>query len=134
MQPDPFTSLLSQYGWAALFVFFAVSQVWPWFKDQVYPSRVNKHKQDEQAATLDRERLSKLEERQVAAFERVAGAVESLSQNTIVINERVAHLTMMSDTHITETSQAITEMRERTAYMRNEIPAQTKPRGKKTPE
>jgi ATP-dependent phosphoenolpyruvate carboxykinase len=115
-------------------MFFVVSQVWPWFKDQVYPSRVNKHKQDEQVAILDRERLSKLEERQVAAFERVAGAVESLSQNTIVINERVAHLTMMSDTHITETSQAITEMRERTAYMRNEIPAQTKPRGKKIPE
>ena len=134
MTPDPFTSLLSQYGWAAVLVFFVVSQVWPWFANKVYPSRIDKRKRDDQIIINDRERLSKLEERQVAAFERVAGAVESLSLNTIITNERLANLTTMSGAHVAETTQAIAEMKERTVYLKTDTSAQSKPRGKKPPE
>lgn len=106
MTPDPFTLVWQQYGWLGFVGYVMVREVWPFVRDRVWPERVKQ-------ARTERERLNRLEERQVEAFEAIGKSVQDMSTAIVLNNERLSTLIASHSLHVRETTEAITLIRER---------------------
>ncbi len=105
--PDPIATLLHDYGWAGVFLWLAIRDVWPFLRDRLFPAAI-----EERKARL--ERVAKLEERQVIASEVIANAVVEMKLAMVSTNERLNELRSAQAEHHKATNDAITLMRERT--------------------
>jgi hypothetical protein len=122
MQPDPLAMLLHDYGWSAVLLWFAVREVWPWLRDRLLPQYISARKQKVEDDAIYRKRVETLESRQVAAFEKVAAAVEDLSKAMVLSNERMGNLVTNHGDHDMATRTGLTTLLARSD------PNPTKPR------
>lgn len=83
-----FVDVFHDYGWSIVLFIFVIDKVWPWLTEKYIPDR------NKQIAHVQ-ERIEKLEERQVAAYEKMAEVQEAMSHQIIVINERLAAMVVM---------------------------------------
>ena len=125
---DPLLEALKGYGIFAIMAYLIVREVGPWLRDRVFPSYVEERKRRADAETAERERLKRLEERQVAAFDKIAEVVEALQISQARTDERLLQLLGGFAQHDTETRQAIVDMRQRTAVMDLNPPSRPRPR------
>jgi hypothetical protein len=84
--------VLHNYGWAGVIMYLTVKELWPFLKEKLFPAYVEEKKRRAEQTTRDRERLEKLEERQVTAFEQVAQAVNVIKETLAVNNERLNNI------------------------------------------
>jgi len=85
-------AVLAQYGWAGVILWIVVERLGPLARDWIVPERAAARRKRERADEQERERLKNLEERQVAAFEKVADALAQLSRSYELVSERMSHV------------------------------------------
>lgn len=107
-----------RYGWMGFLGYVMVREIWPFVSRKVWPEQVRK-------ARDERDRLSKMEERQLMAEERQVSAIEimgkAVQDMTVAItsnNERLSTLIAGHAVHTMEMTDAIMLMRERTGSQR----------------
>lgn len=115
---DPLLLVWQQYGWVGFLGYFIYREVWPFVSSKVWPEKVKQ-------AKAERDRIAKLEERQLDAEDRQVTAIEAMGQSvhemTVAIatnNERLSTLIAGHAIHAQETTQSIALMRERTGPTR----------------
>ena len=111
MEVNTFGEFVKTYGWLVLLVYFLIERVWPWMSQEFFPQRFAERLSGAQ-------RIQTLEERQVAANEKIAQAVVDMTVAITSMNEKVSQLMTMHIEHDRETSEGIAVMRERTAAKR----------------
>lgn len=105
------TEILHNWGWAGVIVFLFFERGLPFLKEAVMPEyRANRERQAK-AYQEERERIKILEERQAAAFDRIAAAVEQLVVSTVLTNEKVSQLSADLAAHDQRTLAAVSELR-----------------------
>ena len=116
MMNDPLVLAWQQYGWLGFLGYVMIREVWPFMREKVWPEKVKQ-------ARAERERLAKLEERQLDAEDRQVKAFEAMGQSvhemTVAIttnNERLYALIAGHAIHAQDTANAIALMRERTGF------------------
>lgn len=129
------TDMLKEYGWIGVLVYYAVKELWPFFKKKVFPAQVRAHEAEVKLQSEQLKWTRDMEERRVQAMENASKAMiehsrsvdEALrrmsdtitSQNQqvslaiTVQNERVSQLLVAHQKHDSFTIQAIGEMRAR---------------------
>jgi hypothetical protein len=125
---DPLLEALKGYGIFAIMAYLIVREVGPWLRDRVFPSYVEERKRRADAETVERERLRRLEERQIAALESMANVVKEIQIALVREDERMSMLLGGFAEHDRETREAITDMRQRTAVMDLNPPSRPRPR------
>lgn len=115
---DPMMLIWDRYGWMGFLGYVMVREIWPFVSRKVWPEQVRK-------ARDERDRLSKMEERQLMAEERQVSAIEimgkAVQDMTVAItsnNERLSTLIAGHAVHTMEMTDAIMLMRERTGSQR----------------
>jgi hypothetical protein len=96
-----------EYGWLPVLVWMLIRDVWPFIKDKLFPAALAERQQ------IVDHRIN-LEERQAAAYELIATAVNEIKLAIVSNNERLNSLSTNMASHNRETAAAITLMRERT--------------------
>jgi hypothetical protein len=104
-------AMLQDYGWVGLALYVVLEKVWPSFWAWVLPERKRMLDSKAKLEELERERIRTLEERQVAAFEKVAEAVRNLVSSMVQVNEKLGHIESAFAVHHQATSDAIADMR-----------------------
>ncbi len=115
--------VVEKYGWTVVVVYFLAKDLFPFFRDRVYPQKLK-----EQAA--ERARLLELENRAIKNEERLTIAVETMSKSVTDMalaitsnNERLSQVISNQLTHSAFTEQAINDMRLQVATSKNAKPA-----------
>jgi hypothetical protein len=80
-----YAQLLQKHGWELVLVLFFLREAWPWLRDLWTNERKLKLKADAD----ERDRKARLEERQVAAEERQATAIENVVNLTRSMDQRL---------------------------------------------
>lgn len=105
--------ILNDWGWAGVVVFLFFERGLPFIKEAIVPEyRANRDRQAK-AYQEERERIRTLEERQVAAFDKIAAAVEQLVISTVLVNEKVSQLSADLAAHDQRTLAAVSELRKK---------------------
>lgn len=128
MQTDTLDVLLRNYGWGIVFAWVLYREVWPWLRDRLVPSymedRKRRERRNDELRNVQEKRLADLEERQCAAFEQVASAVNEMSKNIMLTNERLTlilvnqqQLMNMYDLHDRKMDRAIVKMEVRSGSL-----------------
>lgn len=64
--------ILHDWGWAGVLVWLMYRELWPFVREKLFPAYIDARKRQDAERARERERLEKLEERQVASFEKIA--------------------------------------------------------------
>lgn len=115
---DPYFEALKGYGVVVIMAYLLMREIGPWVRDRLWPSYVEERKRKADAESLERERLKRLEERQVAAIESMADVIKELQLAQVRADERMLQLLGGFSVHDQETRQAIQDMRDRTTPRR----------------
>jgi hypothetical protein len=101
--PEPFFSLLRDYGWIGVLIWLAAMQVWPWFRDKVYPDlAAARTKAAFERAELQRQLVEEAHRREDRAW-------SALASNTTAIVSLQTTLAQMDST-LRIQSQALGEL------------------------
>jgi len=85
-------TIVMQWGWAGVLLWIVVEKVGPAVRDVVVPERAAARRRREKTEEQEWARLKSLEERQVAAFEKVAEGMTQLVENYLLISERMGRV------------------------------------------
>jgi len=102
-------TLTKDYGLYGLLLYVAIKEIWPFFRDKLFPEKIRFAQEQETRFTV--------------AIEGINQAVQTLAQNAVLQSERLTTMTSHLSTHDQITREAITAM-----YVKTN----TAPRRKKT--
>ncbi len=100
---DPYLIGLRDYGWMAVLMLFMIKDVWPWFRDHVFP-------QARQERMNEAKRKADQELRQTKALEAIAEATNQININNALTSERLATLANLLGEHDRYTRDSVQEM------------------------
>lgn len=106
-----FDAFLQENGWIGFIVYVVVREVIPFLRDRIYPEKLREKE-------AERERLKRLEERQIKALEGMSQAVHDMALAITANNERLSRLMLDHAEHARFVQESITAMRERVARPR----------------
>lgn len=89
-------TLTKDYGLYGLLLYVLIKEVWPFFRDKLFPEKIRFQQEQEARFTV--------------AIEGIKNAVAVIAESSIKQNERLATLTTMSEAHNTLTADAVTAM------------------------
>lgn len=106
---------LQEKSWIALIVYILIKEIWPFFRDKIYPSRMAEEHLIRERRVKMEERALKNDERNIIAFESMSLAVQHMTLALTSNNERLSTLIADQARHATFMSDAIADMREKVA-------------------
>lgn len=103
--------ILEKYGWATFMLYVLARDIFPFFRDRVYPQQV-KVREAERQRLIDLEnRAAKNEERLTVAVETMSKSVTDMAMAITTNNERLSHVISNQLAHSSFTEKAINDMR-----------------------
>src|SRR5512138_283737 len=103
---------LQQYGWLGFLVYVLVKEVWPFFRDKLWPQRVEQAKAERERLKLLEDRATQIEERQTKALESLSQSTQQMALAITTNNERLTMLITGHSEHDRFTRDAVQDMRD----------------------
>lgn len=89
-------SLTKDYGLYGLLIYVAIKEIWPFFRDKLFPEKIRFQQEQEARFTT--------------AIEGIKNAVSIIAEASTIQNERLANLTNITEAHNSFTNDAVTAM------------------------
>lgn len=100
--------MISKYGWIGVLVLFALRELWPFFRQTVFP-HITKREEEEQRWRHE------LDERQTKTLERLADAISGLLLAVTLQGQKLDIVSDAQNRYNDFVTQAIADMRETVA-------------------
>ncbi len=110
-----FEAFLQKWEWLGFLAYVIVKEVWPFFRDRVWPQKVAQENAERERLKTLEERAAQIEERQTKAFEGMSLSTQQMALAIATNNERLTTLITGHNEHDRFTREAVTDMRDRVA-------------------
>lgn len=85
-------TILHDYGWAGVFLIFAVEHAWPFFSKRIFPQMQRQQQASIEADKEEREFRHQMELRQADAFDKLVETTQSIERFIVSVDRRLEGL------------------------------------------